>query len=104
MIATPNPYISLSDDGDSATDTGDFLTPWKLDSAASDHYAGKTTGIRNRKPVTNGIHVGVANGNSMQQIETGIIPFNNLPATTTSVAIFDRMPHPLLGCGSHCCR
>ena len=91
-IATPNPYSILDD-------TGDFKTPWKLDSAASDHYAGKQTGIRDRRPVTNGIHVGVANGDSMHQTETGTIPFNNLPASATSVAIFKHMPHPLLSCG-----
>ena len=74
-IASLNCYSVL------ANDTGDFVTPWKLDSAASDHYAGKQTGVRNRKPVTNGIHVGVANGESMHQIETGTIPFNQLPTT-----------------------
>ena len=92
-FTSTNPYNSLHND------TGDFTTPWKLDSAASDHYAGKQCGIRDRRSVTNGIQVGVANGDSMHQIESGTIPFNHLPSTSTSVAIFEHMPHGLLGCG-----
>ena len=32
-------------------------------------------------------------------IESGTIPFNDIPNTATSVAIFEHMPHSLLGCG-----
>ena len=46
----------------------------------------------------NGIQVGVANGVSMKQIETGKIPFNNIPTGAINVAVFKNMSHPLLGC------
>ena len=92
-VSTSNAFSALTPD-----DT-DYTTPWKLDSAASDHYAGQQAGVLNRHAVANGIRVGVANGHTMQQIEAGHIPFNSVPTTSTSVSIFKHMPHSLLGAG-----
>ena len=45
LILTTNKYDGLEAD---VLDTyGDYKQPWKLDSGASGHYAGPTTGLRN---------------------------------------------------------
>ena len=76
----------------------DSTTPWKLDSAASDHFAG-VNHVREKTFVTNGITVGVANGNSMQQVATAPLPFENIPEGADGASLFANMPNPLLGCG-----
>jgi hypothetical protein len=50
--------------------------PWSLDTAASGDYCGKKTKIKNRKTTNHGIQVGVANNQSMTQVEEGELPFD----------------------------
>jgi hypothetical protein len=64
-------------------------------------YCGKSTRINNRKitPTGGGIQVGVANNQSMQQIEEGVLPFDRLPTAANDVQVFPSMQSPLIGCG-----
>jgi hypothetical protein len=71
---TNNKYNILQDD--TLEEYGRYDEPWSLDSAVSGHYCGKKTKIKNRKAITNGIQVGVANNQSMIQIEEGELPFD----------------------------
>ena len=91
-----NTFQALSND--ELDDYGDYDTPWKLDSGASGHFAGRRTGVRKRRKIRNGIRVGVANGQSMDQLEGGELPFD-APEGATDVQIFDNMPRPLIGAG-----
>jgi hypothetical protein len=50
-------------------------------------------------PTGSGIQVGVANNQSMQQIEEGELPFNRLPTAANDVQVFPSMQSPLIGCG-----
>jgi hypothetical protein len=70
---------------------GRYDEPWLLDSAASGNYCGKKTKINNRKTTKNGIQVGVANNQSMIQIEEGELPFDRLPTTAKDVQVFPTM-------------
>jgi hypothetical protein len=92
-----NQYNILQDD--TLDDYGRYDEPWSLDSAASGNYCGKKTKIKNRKTISNGIQVGVANSQSMIQIEEGELPFDRLPTTATDVQVFPTMQGPLIGCG-----
>jgi hypothetical protein len=78
-----------------------YSQPWSLDSAALGHYCGQGTKINNRKTTPRGsdIHVGVANNQSMQQIEEGELPFDWLPPAANDVQVFPSMQSPLIGCG-----
>ena len=78
---------------------GDYKQPWKLDSGASGHYAGPTTGVQNRRKKRNGIKVLVADGNNMDQIEEGRAPFERLPNDALDVQIFWYMPNALISGG-----
>jgi hypothetical protein len=55
---------------------GRYDEPWSLDTAASGNYCGKKTYIKNRKTRNHGIQVGVANNQSMTQVEEGELPFD----------------------------
>jgi hypothetical protein len=92
-----NQYYILHDD--TLEEYGRYKEPWSLDSAASGHYCGKNTKINNRKTTKNGIQVGVANNQSMKQIEKGELPFDQFPASANAVQVFPRMQSPLIGCG-----
>jgi hypothetical protein len=50
-------------------------------------------------PTGSGIQVGVANNQSMQQIEEGELPFDQLPTAANDVQVFPLMQSPLIGCG-----
>jgi hypothetical protein len=78
---------------------GRYKEPWSLDSAASGNYCGKKTKIKNRKTISNGIQVGVANNQSMIQIEEGELPFDRLPNAANDVQVFPTMQGPLIVCG-----
>jgi hypothetical protein len=67
--------------------------------AASGNYCGKKTKIKNRKKTSNQIQVGVANNQSMIQIEEGELPFDRLPTAANDVQAFPTMQGPLIGCG-----
>ena len=98
LTATSNENQFDGLENDALEGYGDYNTPWKLDSGASDNYAGKQTYIKNRKKVKNGVRVGVANGESMEQVEAGTLPFD-VPAAASNVHVFENMPRPLIGCG-----
>ena len=91
-IASSNFQVLTNDE---LEDYGDYATPW---TGASGHFAGRRTGVRKRRNIKNGIRVGVANGQSMDQIESGELPFD-APQGATDVQIFDNMPNPLIGAG-----
>ena len=91
-----NTYQVLTND--ELDDYGDYDTPWKLDSGASGQFAGRRTGVRKRRKIRKGIRVGVANGQSMDQMEGGELPFD-APEGATDVQIFENMPRPLIGAG-----
>jgi hypothetical protein len=82
-ISTNNKYNILQDD--TLDEYGRYDEPWSLDTAASGNYCGKKTKIRNRKAITNGIQVGVANNQSMIQVEEGELPFDRLPSAAKDV-------------------
>jgi hypothetical protein len=93
-----NQYTIL--ENDTLEDYGKYNQSWSLDSAASGHYCGKSTQINNRKLTrTGGIQVAVANNQSMQQIEEGELPFDQLPTAANNVQAFPSMQSPLIGCG-----
>ena len=78
---------------------GDYKQPWKLDSGASGHYDGPTTGIRNRQRKRNGIKVLVADGNNMDQIKKGRALFDRLIDNAVDVQIFLHMLNTLISGG-----
>jgi hypothetical protein len=82
-----NQYNILEDD--TLEDYGKYNQSWSLDSAASGHYCGKSTRINNRTitPTGSGIQVGVANNQSMHQIEQGELPFDRLPTAANDVQV-----------------
>jgi hypothetical protein len=88
-------------ENDTLEDYGNYNQSWSLDSAALGHYCEKSTRINNRKitPLGGGIQVGVANNQSMQQIEEGELPFDQLPTAANDVQVFPSMQSPLIGCG-----
>jgi hypothetical protein len=92
-----NKYNILQDD--TLEEYGRYEEPWSLDTAASGNYCGKNTQIKNRKTIKNGIQVGVANNQSMIQIEEGELPFERLPTAANDVQVFPTMQGPLIGCG-----
>jgi hypothetical protein len=96
-ISTNNNYNILQDD--TLEEYGWYDEPWSLDTAASGNYCGKKAKIRNRKAITNGIQVGVANNQSMIQVEEGKLPFDRLPTAAKDVQVFPNMQGPLIGCG-----
>jgi hypothetical protein len=92
-----NQYNILQDD--TLEEYGQYDEPWSLDSAASGNYCGKKRKIKYRKTTHNGIQVGVANNQSMTQIEEGKLPFDRLPNAANNVQVFPTMQGPLIGCG-----
>jgi hypothetical protein len=92
-----NKYNILQDD--TLEEYGRYEEPWSSDSAASGNYWGKKTKIKNRKTTPNGIQVGVANNQSMIQVEKGELPFDRLPTAANDVQVFPTMQGPLIGCG-----
>ena len=64
-MATMNPYYALDDD--ELDEYGDNISPWKLNCAATNNFAGKHTGIRKRKKVKNIFDVMVANGDKITE-------------------------------------
>jgi hypothetical protein len=54
---------------------------------------------KNRKAITNGIQVGVANNQLMIQVEEGELPFDRLPTAANNVQVFPTMQGPLIRCG-----
>ena len=73
-------------------------TPWKLESAASSHCAGKNAHVFDPQPVSNGITVGCANGSTMNKTKTGKLPFTNMPAGAQKANVFKTVPLLLVGC------
>ena len=61
---------------DELEDYGDYDTPWKLDSGASGHFVRRRMGVRKRQKIKNIICVGVANRQSMDQMQGGELPFD----------------------------
>ena len=94
---TSNSYNGF--EADELVEYGDYQQPWKLDSGASGHYCGLTTGVRNRRKKRNGIKVQVADGKNIDQIQEGIAPFNRLPEQAADVQIFLHMANLLMSCG-----
>jgi hypothetical protein len=92
-----NIYNILQDD--TLEEYGRYDEPWSLYTAASGNYCGKITNIKNRKTIINDIQVGVANNQSMLQIEEGELPFDRLPTAAKDVQVFPTMQGPLIGCG-----
>jgi hypothetical protein len=84
-----NKYNILQDD--TLEEYGRYDEPWSLYSAASGNYCGKKTKIKHRKTTHNGIQVGVANNQSMIQIEEGELPFDRLPTAAKDVQVFPNM-------------
>jgi hypothetical protein len=92
-----NQYNILQND--TLEEYGRYEEPWSLDSAALGNYCGKKTTIKNKKTISNGIQVGVANNQSMIQIEEGELPFDRLPTAANDVQVFPTMQGPLIGRG-----
>jgi hypothetical protein len=92
-----NKYNILQND--TLEEYGRYDEPWSLDSAALGNYCGKKTKIKHRKTIKNGIQVGVANNQSMLQIEEGELPFDRLPTAAKDAQVFPNMQGPLIGCG-----
>jgi hypothetical protein len=97
ISVTNNKYNILQDD--TLEEYGRYDEPWSLDTASSGNYCGKKTKIENRKAITNGIQVGVANNQSMIQVEEGELPFDRLSTAANDVQVFPTMQGPLIGCG-----
>ena len=92
-----NIYDNLEDD--ELTSYGNYKSSYILDTGASGHYGDKKTKVRKRRKVRHGIKVGVANGNTMTQIEEGELPFDNIPEEAKDVQLFENMHSPLLSGG-----
>ena len=96
-IITHNKYDAI--ESDELVAYGNYRQPWKLDSGASGHYCGRNTGVRKRRAQRNGIKVQVVDGQTMNQVEEGEVPFDGMPTGATDVEIFQHMPNPLCSAG-----
>ena len=86
-------------ENDEITCHGEYKSSYTLDTGSSGHYGDKKTKVQNRRKVNRGIKVGVADGNTMTQIEEGELPFNNIPEGAKDVQLFENMNSPLLSGG-----
>ena len=91
-----NLYDKLEDN--EVTTPTTYKISWLLDTAASGNYGDNKTNVCNRRKIISGtgIRVSCANNSTMNQIEEGILPFDNIPDGAEDVQLFKNMHAPLL--------
>lgn len=94
QIEKLNQYNDLEDD--KLTSYVNYKQLWKLDSESSRNYCGPVIGVQNCWCKHNGITVVVANGNSINQIKEGSVPFDNIPDEVVDVQLFPITPNQLI--------
>ena len=85
---TSNKYNGMEQD--ELVQYGNYNQPWKLNSATSEHYYDKNTGVRNRQENQHDIKVQVVDEKNMDQVQI---------KNTADVQTLPHKPKPLLSCG-----